>query len=220
MDANQNKPIVPRPSEPRFLTPDGKPCYGAEEEYHFRCFDLFREFADFMNSWRMSTPFRLQELGDTKITYHDGELDLGPNYGHRYDIFYYQGKVGLLQIYAKRVIMSSDGLRFSDQVQIEEHEVHVDFSLDTFSPTIIPFKDIQEYLNCVARMTTSDTKQCFYTEHQYAGMSQRRYAIYAIEQAMMKVIWDNHNVESDKASPMTLFFSGAPTEWYRHFRVK
>jgi len=215
MDANQrlqDRPIVPRPSKPRFLTPDGKPCYGADEEYHFRCFDLFLEFGDFMNSWRESTPFRLQELVDTTITYRDGESYLGPNYGRRYDVFYYQARVGLLQIHASRVIMSSD----DDQ----EQEVHVDISLHTFSPTILPFKDVHGYLSCVARMTTRDTKQCFYTEYQYQGMTQRSYAIYAIEQAMMKVIWDNHNVKGEKTSPMTLFFSGAPTEWYRHLPAK
>jgi hypothetical protein len=108
MDTNRrliNTPIVPGTSKPRFLTGDGKPCYGAEEEYHFRCFDLFREFGDVMNDWRDATPFRLQELEDTKIIYRKGK-ELGPRYGHRYDIFYYQDKVGLLQISASGVIFS------------------------------------------------------------------------------------------------------------------
>jgi hypothetical protein len=80
-------------TDPRFLAPDGKPCYGAEEKYHFILFEHFRQFGDFINSWRDSTPFRLQELRDTRISYPDGELNLGPNYGRRYEIFYYQKKL-------------------------------------------------------------------------------------------------------------------------------
>jgi hypothetical protein len=216
----EKRPIVPSISRPPFLTPDGKPCYGAEEQYHFHCFDLFREFGDFINRWRDSTPFRLQELQNTKISYREGELDLGPNYGHRYDIYYYQLQVGVLQIFSGRVMMSSAGLHFSEDVQQEEQQVHVDISVNTFSPTIIPFDDVRPYLECIARMTTSDTKQCFYTEHQYQGMTQRRYALYAIEQAMMRVMWDNHNVNDNKASPMTVWFPGTPTEWYKHLATK
>jgi hypothetical protein len=85
--------ITPQDDRPRFLTPDGKPCYGAEEKYHFILFENFRQFGDFINSWRDSTPFRLQELRDTRISYPDGELNLGPNYGRRYEIFYYQKKL-------------------------------------------------------------------------------------------------------------------------------
>jgi hypothetical protein len=50
----------------------------------------------------------------------------------------------------------------------------------------------------------------------YQGMTQRGYALYTIEQAMMRVMWDNHNVNDDRASPLTLSFSGAPTEWYSY----
>jgi len=199
------------------LTPDGKPCFGAEEEYHFRCFDLFREFGDFINTWRHSTPFRLQELRDTKVTYREGELDLGPNYGHRYDIYYYQFRVGLLQIHASRVMISEQTQLTKGQ---EVQQVSVDICLNTFSPTLIPFNDMREYLNNIASMTTSDTKGCFYTEHQYQGMTQRGYALYAIEQAMMRVMWDNHNVSDDKALPLTLWFSGAPTEWHSYLATK
>jgi hypothetical protein len=214
----EKRPIVPTTSRPPFLTPDGKPCFGAEEQYHFRCFNLFREFGDFINQWCHSTPFRLQELQDTKITYREGELDLGPNYGHRYDIYYFQLKVGLLQVHAGRVMMSSAGLHFSEDIRQEEQDVHVDISVHTFSPVIIPFNDVQKYLGCIARMTTSDAKECFYTGHQ--DMTQRSYVLYAIEQAMMRVMWDNHNVAHDKALPMTLWFSGAPTEWCKHLATR
>jgi hypothetical protein len=136
----EKRPIVPTTSRPPFLTPDGKPCFGAQEQYHFRCFDLFREFGDFINSWRDSTPFRLQELQDTKFTYREDELDLGPNYGHRYDIYYYQLRVGLLQISASAMLFfvspSTSNTRDGQEVQ----EVNVDISLNTFSPTIIPFE--------------------------------------------------------------------------------
>ena len=47
----------------------------AEEKYHFILFEHFRQFSDFINFWRDSTPFRLQELRDTRISYPEGELD-------------------------------------------------------------------------------------------------------------------------------------------------
>jgi hypothetical protein len=212
----ENKPIVPTTSGPAFLTPDGNPCYGAQEEYHFRCFDLFREFGAFINRWRDSTPFRLQELQDTKITYREGDVDLGPNYGHRYDIYYYQLNVGLLQIYAHGVTFVCEHDTKEDQVQ----RVGVHICLNTFLPTIIPFDDVRKYLYCIARMTTSDTKQCFYTEHQYQGFTELRYAFYAIDEAMMRVMWNNRNVDDEKVSPMIVWFAGAPTDWYKYLATQ
>jgi hypothetical protein len=116
--SNRAAPIFPNPDKPAFLTPDGKPRYGAEEPYHFERFDEFRSFGDILNSWRDSTPFRLQELLETKITYRKEELDLGPNYGHRYDIYHFQSRVGLLQIVASRVVMRAGGSTWNRTVPI------------------------------------------------------------------------------------------------------
>jgi len=212
----ENKPIIPDTDKPAFLTPDGNLCRGAEEQYHFTCFDSFRTFGDFFNSWRKSTAFRLQELRDTKITYRENDLDLGPNFGHRYDIYYYQFRVGLLQIHASRVIMLSEGLIFSDDIKsTKDCEVSVEVLLDTFSPKAISYRDVREFLHSIARMLSSEHKDCFYTEPQYQGMTQRRYVIYAIEQAMAEAAWDNHR-ECNSPSPLVLRFNGTPTEWYSH----
>jgi hypothetical protein len=210
-------PIVPQHDKPTFLTPTGKPCLGAEEKYHFILFDRFRTFGEFFNSWRHSTPFRLEELSDTKITYPLGELDLGPNYGHRYEIFYYESRVGLLQIYAVRVMMTTKGLIFSEAADIQDHEVSVDIALDA-PARMIPYDALKGFLFNVARMLSSDQKNCYYTEHQYRGMTQHDYAIYAIEQAIMRALWDNAGSMKERQSVIKVHFSGTPTEWIEYLR--
>jgi hypothetical protein len=214
-------PIIPQHEKPVFLTPNGKPCSGAKEKYHFILFDCFRTFGEFFNSWRDSTPFRLQELSDTRITYRLGELDLGPNYGHRYDIFYYRSKVGLLQIHASPV--TTQGIIASEAIMdIQDYRVFVDLVLDACA-RMIPYDAVKGFLFDVARMLTSDQKDCSYVEHQYRGMTERGAAIYAIEQAMMRALWDNAGSikenQHDKFSPITIWFSGTPTEWIEYIRT-
>jgi hypothetical protein len=207
------KTVISIETKPRYLTPDGNPCFGAEEDYHFSVFELFRGFGDFFNSWRSSTAFRLRELQDTKITYRD--LDLGPNYGHRYNVYHDQFKVGLLQISASRVQFSrSDGLTFSETVQQIDHlEVHVNIFLDPFSTTTMSFKEVKAFLEAVAQMTTSATQGCSYTG--YEGITQRQYVKKAIETAMQEALWNSHLTTSDRAGPsLHLFFAGLPTDWY------
>jgi hypothetical protein len=139
---------------------------------------------------------------------------LGPNYGHRYDIYFYQSHVGLLQISATRMKMSEAGLNFAENVESEQLEVHVDLFLDPFSTKTIPFKEAREFLANLVRMTTSDTKECFYTG--YKGVTQRQYANSAIDRAMMEILWNNQNISRDNARPlMRLFYFGVPTEWYQ-----
>jgi len=204
--SNRAAPIFPNPDKPAFLTPDGKPRYGAEEPYHFECFDEFRSFGDIFNSWRHSTPFRLQELLETKVTYRKEELDLGPNYGHRYDVYHFQSRVGLLQIHASRVMRAKD------------RDVCVSISLDAFSEPTLPFKDVKGFLSDIARMLSSETRNCEFTEHQYRGMTQRGYVLHAIEQAILGAIWDNQARQArDAPAPLTLWFQGTPTEWYESF---
>jgi hypothetical protein len=222
--------IVPQHDKPTFLTPTGKPCLGAEEKYHFILFDCFRTFGEFFNSWRDSTPFRLEELSDTRITYWLGESDLGPNYGHRYKIFFNKSRVGLLQIYAVRVIMTTEGLIFSEAADIQDYRVNVDIALDA-PARMIPYDALKDFLFSVARMLSRDQKDCYYTEHQYggmtqrdaihAGMTQRDRAIYTIEQAMMRALWDNAGSmkeRQDEFSLIKVFFSGTPTEWIEYLR--
>ena len=98
--ATQNmslEPLMPMDCKPRFLTPDGRPRRGAEHDYQFKCFELFRSFGDFFNFWRQSTPFRLQELDDTQIKREVLGVEIEDIYGHRYDVYYYKYRVGLLQ---------------------------------------------------------------------------------------------------------------------------
>jgi hypothetical protein len=202
--------IIPQHDKPRFLTPNGEPCYGAEEKYHLILFECFQQFGEWVNWWRDSTPFRLQELSDTRITYAPGELDLGPHYGRRYEIFYYQSKVGLLQICASGVVMTTEGLTFSEYITaIEDHKVSVDFTLNDPARTI-PYDTLKGFLFNLASLLSSDQKDCHYTEHQYRGMTERGYAIYAIEQAMMRALWDN--------APLKVHFSGTPTQWIENVR--
>jgi hypothetical protein len=213
-----DEPIIPQHDKPKFLTPTGKPCYGAEEKYHFIVFDCFRTFGEHFNSWRDSTPFRLQELSDTRITYRLGELDLGPNYGHRYEIFYYQSRVGLLQISTGRAMMTTEGLIFSEAVtDIQDYGVSVQIFLDA-PARMIPYDALKNFLFELALMLSSDQKDCYFTEPQYRGMTQHGYAIYAIEQAMMGALWDNAGSMKERQhefSLITVHFAGTPTEWYK-----
>lgn len=206
--SNRAAPIFPNPDKPAFLTPDGKPRRGAKEPYHFERFDEFRSFGDIFNYWRDSTPFRLQELLETKITYRKEELDLGPNYGHRYDVYHFQSRVGLLQIHAGRVVMRA-----------EDRDVCVSISLDAFSERTLPFKDVKGFLSDIARMLSNETRNCEFAEHPYRGMTQRGYVLRAIEQAMLEAVWDNQARRAhDAPAPLTLWFQGTPTEWYESFR--
>jgi len=212
--SNRAAPIIPNPDKPAFLTPDGKPRRGAEEPYHFERFDEFRSFGDIFNSWRGSTPFRLQELLETKITYRKEELDLGPNYGHRYDVYHFQSRVGLLQIHASRVVMQGGWL------YLEPHDggVCVSISLDAFSEHTLPFKEVKGFLTDIARMLSSESRNCESTEHRYHGMTQRGAVLHVIEQAILEAIWDNQaRREHDAPAPLTLWFQGTPTEWYESF---
>ena len=214
--SNRAAPIFPNPDKPAFLTPDGKPRYGAEEPYHFERFDEFRSFGDIFNSVAHSTPFRLQELSETKITYRKEELDLGPNYGHRYDIYHFQSRVGLLQIVASRVVMQAGFLYL--EPHSADRDVSVSISLDAFSERTLPFKDVKGFLSDIARMLSSESQNCEFTEHQYRGMTQRGYVLHAIEQAMLEAIWDNQARQAhDAPAPLTLRFQGTPTEWYERF---
>jgi hypothetical protein len=92
------EPITVRHDTPRSLTPQGEESWA--EPYDHECFQWFWYFADSINEMysSLSEPIRLQELRDTRIR---GSLDRGsPAYGRRYDIYYNQCKIGLLQIRA------------------------------------------------------------------------------------------------------------------------
>jgi hypothetical protein len=94
-----SEPIAVKHDRPKSLTPDGNERWGAEK-HDFECFQSFWYFADWINKLYsdLSEPIRLQELGDTSIR---GSLSReAPAYGRRYDIFYNQTKIGLLQIRA------------------------------------------------------------------------------------------------------------------------
>ena len=52
-------------------------------------------------------------------------------------------------------------------------------------------------------------------------LSQHDYAIYAIEQAMMRALWDNAGSmkeRQDKFSLIKVHFSGTPTVWIERLR--
>jgi hypothetical protein len=150
----------------------------------------------------------LQELRDTRISYPDGELNLGPNYGRRYEIFYYQKKLAYYKSTPLGRVMTSEGLLFSEYITgIRDYGVSVDIALDA-SERVIPYNALKDYLFNLARMLSSDRNGCHYTEHQYRGMTQRDYANYAIEQAMIRAIWDN--------APVALHFFGTPTGWIEY----
>ena len=115
--------------------------------------------------------------------------------------------------------MSEAGLTLSENVDQQEQGVYVHILLDPFSTTTISFKEIREFLKNLVRMTTSKTKDCFYTDYQ--AVTQRQYANNEIDQTMMELLWNSRNVSRDKAQPlMSLFYSGVPTEWYQMVSAK
>jgi hypothetical protein len=118
---------------PKNLTPDGERRYGAED-YDFECFMLFWYFGEAVNRDLGDSPFKIQEISDTNIS---GDLSSeGPAYGRRYEIFYNQVKLGLLQI------MASHHRHFDKQDQ----SVYAHATLDGAPITALPYATLYGFL--------------------------------------------------------------------------
>ena len=102
-------------------------------------------------------------------------------YGHRYDVYYYKYRVGLLQVSASP---NTCGM-FSENIQNVDCKVHVDVALDLFSSVFISFDEIVEFLKRLARML-SDVLRGANTP--ITDMTERRYVEKRIERALTRSV--------------------------------
>lgn len=160
---------------------------------------------------RESTPFRLQELIDTQIkTEITGTgIKIEDIYGHRYDVYYYKYRVGLLQVSASPIV--------SGDIQDVGCRVHVDIELDPFGSVFISFDEMVEFLKCLARMLSDASEECEYPD--YKDMTEQRYVENTIELALTRALW-NRDERQERQNPkrpsLEIWFSGMPSEWYQY----
>jgi len=200
------EPITVKHNTPRSLTPDGKECFGAEKQ-DFECFQSFWYFADWINKLYtdLSEPIRLQELGDTRI--RGSRASEGPAYGRRYDIYYNQCKIGLLEICA--------GLeRHFDQ---ENKSVDVEITIDRIPPTVLPYSDVYGFLQTVASLVTSTERPKY--SHLPEGETEYEHALSVIQAAITEVMWNMH--DKDNWWPeLKVELSGTPDHYYHLLQLR
>lgn len=195
------EPIAVRHDTPQSLTPDGETCFGADE-IDFKCFSEFWYFSEYINKIYadLSEPFRLQELGDTTIT--GSSADSGPAYGRRYDIYYNQCKVGLVEITAD--MLSTDG------------SVWVEVNFNRIPPRILPFSDVYGFLATVASLVTSTKKEAV----SVGKMSEYENAVSDIKFFMLEAVWQIGDDPDDLGPDLSVSFSGRPDRYYELLRVQ
>lgn len=195
----ESGPIEVQHKSPTSLTPDGKECWGADKD-DFQCFNDFWYFADWVNKLYSGTsgPIRLQELNDTLIS---GRMSSdSPAYGRRYEIYYNQCNVGILQIMADLMDYPQD------------RSVYIEARFDECSPRLLPFSDLFDFLRDVARLVTSRKKEAFYG----AGENEYTYAIEAVRHAMLELVWET----SDDFTPsLEIYFTGRPDNYFRYLEM-
>jgi hypothetical protein len=200
-------PITVKHDTPRSLTPDEKECFGAEK-HDFECFQSFWYFADCINKLYsdLSGPIRLQELGDTLI---QGSLsNHGPAYGRRYDIFYNQCKIGLLEICA--------GLdRHFDP---ENKSVDLEITIDRVPPTMLPYSVVYGFLQSIASLVTSAHRPKYPGNTAYAK-TEYQHAMSEIRTAISELMWNMHR-DDDWFSELQIELSGTPDHYYRLLELK
>lgn len=185
------EPIAVRHDRPRSLTPDGKPCWGAEE-YDFQCFKALAFFPECINSVYVtaSQVFRLQELSDTSISGGDS-----PEYGRRYAVFYNKFRVGKLELTAE------------DSV---DESVSVRILIDRVAAPLLPYYHVHDFLETVASLVCSKAKRSKYVsnnESEYDAASSR------IRDALLAVLWDMQN-QNDWYPDLEVRFSGTADYYY------
>jgi hypothetical protein len=87
--------LIGTPIEPKHANPKLK-RWGTSESLR-RFFADFDRFGVMANGWApiKNSPWRLQELKNTRLTTFNNDA---PKHGRRYDLFYYQQRVGSLEI--------------------------------------------------------------------------------------------------------------------------
>jgi hypothetical protein len=145
-DLFYSEPIKVQHKPPNDLTPDGKQRWGAED-YDFECFRALWFFGQAANQHLEYARFRLQEIGETEIS---GDLSSdGPEYGRRYEIFYNQVKLGLLQIMARHE-------RHFDK---QDRSVYAEITIDGVPVTALPYENVYGFLVTIASLVTSTSRR-------------------------------------------------------------
>ena len=199
------EPITVKHDTPRSLTPDGKELWGVQK----RDFDLFQSFwyfADWINKLYgdLSEPIRLQELKDTEIK---GSLSSErPAYGRRYDIFYNQCKIGLLQICASP----------RSHLNPNDKTVDVEITIDGVPPTVLPYSNVYGFLQTIASLVASMERPKF--EHLPDGDTEYEHAMSDIRAAIIEFMWNMHG---DNWWPeLKVELSGTPDHYYHLLQLR
>lgn len=144
------EPITPKRARPADI---GKRWGVSDGDLQF--FEDFDLFGDALNNVLEDEPWRVQELPNAEISgLHDTPL-----YGRRYEVFYNQHKLGILQVYA--------GASYSASKPTVRTEIELMFA------RLIPFDSISGFVSFVAMFTASSSRE----EMEKATLGAQRAAI-------------------------------------------
>ena len=197
----RSKPIEVKHKPPKNLTTDGQERFGAEA-YDFEFFREFWFFGEAANRSFKDGPWRLQEIDETEIS-GMGLAGYGPAYGRRYEIFFNQVKMGLLQIIASH----------HRDFEKQDKSVIAEIELDAFPVTALPYSHIRGFLSGLAGLLTKIKRP------DDGGKSEYEQATSNIENALSEAMWDvvsdytlseQHSFWGD----FTVRIDGTPEQYY------
>jgi hypothetical protein len=154
------QPIVPKNNAP-LVSDDDFPSN--EDEVFFRDFG---QFATVMNLCLKDTPWRIQEMPDTRLALSTLE---GPAFGRRYDLFHRQVDIGTLEI--------APDLHYTAAAPSVFVSVQIDWV------RLLSFASINELLYCIAAHV------CETTGAEWADARSK------IDRAMTEALWDSQRIQ-------------------------
>jgi hypothetical protein len=189
----EGKPIQPQHQRPP--EPDALPPRHVNDEYR-RFFADFEAFADFLNGEFESSdnPWRLQELSNSE-TSSSYEY---PVYGRRYEVFYNQFKVGLLEI--------------SPSHEYSETNPKVSTAIELNYARILHFGSIRELVDWISTYTA------------FGNREEREKAMFLLVEAAVNRLW-RHEYDPDiddrnSGGSINVWFDGSAStylKWWRDY---
>ena len=198
-DLLYSKPKTVKHNPPKNLTPDGKERYGAEK-YDFECFLLFWFFGEAVNGELQDSATRIQEINSTDLSLPPHSMD-GPAYGRRYEIFYNQVKIGLLEIEANSGWPPNKW----------DKSVFAHIALDRVPVTALPHHAVRGFLGTIAGLVTSEKKPRGSTsEYEHASSTIN----YEVAETMWGVLHAYTLAEPFGGDDLAVHLSGTPDRYY------
>lgn len=174
--------------------PKFEPLRKSLDQSEAKFFYEFDDFADVMN-WYLAddASWRLQELPDTDV----GTAETGPMFGRTYAVFYNQIEVGKLEIHPRSYYGNKD------------RTITTHLKLDWVR--LLAYDRLVGFLTGLAGHVVDQDKQT----GEYSAATN------AINQAMLKTLWENYRIsefdlpdfENVNWGELELYFQGTPT-WY------